>query len=256
MMPWTEFWRRREMIIHFSKMNVKLRYRSTRLGFLWAALEPLFVFLFLYIVFTSIRQVQQETFPIYLITGVMMYTIFSKGTMGGLTSIFQNATILKSLNIRKDIFPLITTGSTGLLLFVNVGVFFGLMPIFNFTPSWTLILLPVLLAMLLLLILGISYLLSIAFVFARDIQPIWGVIVYAMMFASPIFWYVEDAVMPLSIIHEINPLGQLIDLGHQLVFGELPTLGEWGYSALLVFIILVIGYFTFQKFEGKISEEL
>tara|TARA_B110000438_G_C15779174_1_gene635505 strand:- start:458 stop:1228 length:771 start_codon:yes stop_codon:yes gene_type:complete len=256
MYPFKELWNKRELIIHFSKMNVKLRYRSTYLGFLWAALEPLFIFFFLYMVFTSIREVPIETFPIYLITGVMMYTIFSKGTTSGLTSLFQNATILKSLNIRKEIFPLITTGSTSILLFVNVGVFFALMPLFNFTPSITIILLPFLLLLLLFLILGISYLLSILFIFAKDIQPIWGVFVYAMMFVSPIFWYTDNVDGILLQIHSINPLGQLIEIGHKIVFGEFPSLEEWGYSTLLVSIVLIVGYSVFQKYEKRVTEEL
>ena len=107
------------------------------------------------------------------------------------------------------------------------------------------------------MILGVSYILSIANVFATDIQPIWAVFVYALLFVSPVFWslsYVEEGI--LLEIQKINPLGQLIEIAHQLVFGHIPPLSDWLYTSAFVFGILFIGYGLFQKFEKRATEEL
>ena len=209
----------------------------------------------LYAVFSQIRDSSND-YAIYLITGVTFYSIFTKGTMAGLSSIVQNASILKSINVRKDLFPVITTTASGLLLFVNIGIFFGLMPIFNFTPSWTLLFLPVLIVMLLLLILGISYFLSVLYVYVRDIQPIWSVINYGLMFLTPIFWKLNEVDGFLLYFHSINPLSQIIELGHLVVFHQIPSLDQWAYAFLLVMIVLVSGYAVFYKLESRIVEQL
>jgi len=223
---------------------------------LWAAFEPLLIFIILYTVFTSIRDATED-FAIYLISGVMLYHIFVTGTSGGLASLTTNAGIIKSLNIKREFFPVVATAAIGLLAFVDVGVFFGLMPIFNFIPSWTIILIPIPIFMVLFLILGLSYLLSIATVFSRDIAYIWAILVRTLIFISPIFWYLKDVDGILLFIHKINPLGQIIEITHQLVIdGNVPTLDEWAYTTSFVLAILFVGYFVFRKLEDRVVEEL
>jgi len=234
-------------------MHIKLRYKGTNLGFIWAGLEPLFYFILLYIVFTSIRLSTKEDFPIYLITGILFFHLFIKGTSNALPSLGDNP-MLKSLNIKREFFPVVATGSVCLLMIVELVVFFGVMLFFGFTPSWTIIFLPVLMILFLILILGLSYLLSIVFVYARDIQPIWVVVVHALLFISPIFWYLEDAKGIILEIHKFNPLGQLIEIGHKIVFGSIPPLEDWLYTSAIIFAILFIGFAIFKKYEKRVVE--
>jgi len=144
------------------------------MGLLWAAIEPLAYFVVLYLVFSTIRDSGTD-FAIYLITGIVFYHIFSRGTSGGLVSLIMNRGILQSVNIRREFFPIVATVAIGILAFVDVGVFFGVMPIFQFVPSWTIILLPIPLILLLVLILGLSFLLSVVNVYIRDISNIFRI---------------------------------------------------------------------------------
>jgi len=233
-----------------------MRFKNTYLGFLWAALEPLLYFIVLYVVFTSIRE-REENFAIYLITGIMLFHIFTRGTSGGLISLTINGGIIKSINVNREFFPVVATIAIGLLAFVDVGVFFSLMPIFEFVPSWTIILLPIPLILLIFLILGLSYFLSAINVFVRDIQPLWTIIVYSLLFLSPIFWRIDDVHGILLQVQKINPLGQLIEISHKLVInGEIPSLNDWIYTTFFILAIFFLGYLVFQKLDKKIVEEL
>ncbi len=244
------------LIFQFAVLNLKIRFKNTYLGFLWAALEPLFYFIILYVVFTSIRDVPQN-FAIYLMSGVMLFHIFSRGTSGGLISLTSNAGIIKSVKYRKEFFPVVFTTAIGLLSFVDVAVFLGLMPIFQFIPNFSIILLPIPIILLLFLILGLSYILSIIAAFMRDIQFFWTIFVHSLLFLSPIFWYLKDVNGILLQIHQINPLGQLIEISHSLViYGQIPPITDWLYTSFFILAIFLIGYFVFQKFEDKITERL
>lgn len=244
------------LIFQFAILNLKIRFKNTYLGFLWAALEPLFYFIILYVVFTSIRDAP-ENFAIYLMSGVMFFHIFSRGTSGGLTSLTSNAGIIKSIKYRKEFFPVVLTTAIGLLSFVDVAVFLGLMPIFQFIPNFSIILLPIPIILLLFLILGLSYILSIIAVFMRDIQFFWTIFVHSLLFMSPIFWYLKDIDGILLQIHQFNPLGQLIEISHSLVInGQIPPINDWLYTSFYILAIFFIGYFVFQKFEYKITERL
>jgi len=247
---------KKSLIWHFCITSIKLRYRGTYLGVLWSALEPLLMFVLLYVVFSSIRETTKEDFAIYLITGIMFYHLFVKGTMAGLGSIVNNSSLLKSFNLKKEFFPVVATGSTTLLMFATLVVFFGLMPVFDFSPTITILFLPIVIVLLLFLILGISYFLSLINVLLRDIQQFWGIFSYALIFVTPIFWHIEDVDGILVAIHNVNPLGQIVELGHMIVFNQIPSLEQWTYASVLVFIIFIAGFVFFQKFESKIIERL
>jgi len=254
--PLVNLWKIRSLIIHFAILNLRIRFKNTYLGFLWAALEPLLYFTVLYVVFTGIRQTRED-FAIYLITGIMLFHIFVRGTSGGLTSLIMNDGIIKSLNIQKEFFPVVATVAIGILAFVDVGVFLGLMPVFEFIPPWTLILLPAVLALLFLLILGLSYFLSIITVYSRDVQILWNIFVHSLLFVCPIFWYLDQMDGILLLIQKINPLGQLIEMTHVLVMdGQIPSTFDWLYTTSFILVIFFLGYFVFHKMEYKITEKL
>jgi len=205
-------------------------------------------------VFTGIRETE-ENFAIYLITGVILFHIFVRGTSGGLSSLMINSGIIQSINIRKEFFPVVSTVAIGLLAFVDVGVFFGLMPVFEFIPSLTIILLPVILLLLIILILGLSYILSIAAPYIRDVQLLWIIFTHSLLFVSPIFWHVDRVDGILLEIQKINPLGQLIEMAHVLVIdGQIPSLNEWLYTTSIIFGIFFVGYFVFNKKADKVAE--
>jgi len=249
-------WTKKTLIFHLSIMEIKMRYKESFLSFLWVILEPLFMFIILYIVFSNIREPREENFAIYLISGIIFYHLFTKGTMTGLTSIRNNQGILKSLSINKNIFPIIAVTTTALLLIVEIVIFFGIMPFVSFVPSWTLIMMPFVIILLLVLILGLSYLLSVLYVKIPDIQPIWTILMYALLFVSPIFWSIDEANDTLLTIQQINPLGQIIELSHKIVFNEVPIIEDWIKTSLIVSAILIVGYTFFRKFEKTIVEEL
>jgi len=191
------------------------------------------------------------------LTGVIIYHIFTRGTLAGLTSLTGNRGILQSLSIEREFFPVVSTMATCLLIFVEVATFLFLLPFFGFIPTWTIVFLPIVLGLLVLLILGFSYFLSILHVYFKDIQPFWGIVIHALFFMTPIIWYLEDADQILLDLHKINPIGQLVELAHRIVvFGEVPLLEEWLYAGMFAFGFFIVGHLIFQKLEERVVEEL
>lgn len=256
-LPVVNLWKYRSLLFHFSLMNIKARYKGTYLGFVWAALEPTLFFIVLYLVFTGLRIGRGENFGIYLLTGFILFHVFTRGSTHGISSLQEGSNILLSLKIRKEFFPVLNTTTIFLVMLIEIGVLFGLMPFFNFIPPWTIVALPVLVAILLFLVLGLSYLLSIVFVYLRDIQPFWVVFAHGLFFLTPIFWYVKDAQGFLLWAYSINPIGQIVEIGHKLVVdGEIPAIQEWAYAFFISLIIFAIGYTVFLKFQDRVLEEL
>ena len=258
-------WKNRSILYQLAIMNISIRYKATYLGIIWTALEPLLTFILLYVVFNTIRDRPQENFAIYLLTGIILYHIFTRGTMAGLTSLSGNSNIINSLNVNREIFPVTAVISTAILMMVHIVLFFGLMPFFQYTPPITIIFLPLVLALLVILILGFSFVLSIINVFVRDIQVLWTVIIHAMFFVTPIIWYLDEVDVRgrggfgdiLLTIHSVNPIGQLIELAHNLViFGKIPSINDWLYVSFLCIGIFILGFLIFNKYQSRIAEEI
>jgi len=207
-------------------------------------------------VFSNIRVRTQEDFAIYLLIGIILYHTFSRATQRGMTSLRDNSAILTTMNIKREFFPVVSTTSSTILMIVEIGVFFALLPIFQFIPTWTVLLLPIVFGLLLVLILGMSYLLSIVYTRVRDIHPLWAVIVHALFFLTPIFWYLEDVNGLILQVHQFNPIGLIVELGHKLVFNEIPTWQEWTHVTIMVFGILFVGYAVFQKYQKNALEQM
>ena len=261
-LPLVNLWKIRSILIFFAIINIKLRFKGMKLGIVWTALEPTLTFVILYIVFTSITTSSHENFGIYLLTGIILYNIFSRGTTGGLSSIRSNLNIIESLNINKEFFPVTSVLATSILMVVQIGVFFGLMPFFQFIPVWSIIFLPLVLLLLIILILGMSYILCILHVYFKDIQVIWSILIQALFFITPIIWFIEDVKDTglgnvLLAIHSINPIGQLTEIAHNIVvFNTIPTLDEWLYVSIFCVGIFLFGFLIFNKFQTKIVENL
>lgn len=247
---------KKEVLFQFSWHNIKSRVAGTYFGILWTMLEPLLLFLLMYVVFTTVRARGDEIQAMYLLTGIVLYHTFVKGTTSGLTSIRKNKNILQSINMEKEFFPVSDTLTTSIQLIFRMIIFFALMPFFTFVPPVTMIFFPLLLALLLVLVLGISYILSIVAVKFKDIQTLWSVATFGLFFLTPIIWFVDEAPDTLLIIHQINPVGQIVELGHNLMFDKFPDAASWAYAIVFCFAIFFAGFYFFKRNERNLVEGL
>lgn len=249
---------KKALILHYALITIKSRFQGTHLGFAWLVIEPILIFAILFVVFSSIKIGRDEDFKIYLLSGVLFYHIFMRGTLFGMNSLHGNQSILKSLNIPREFFIAVSTLAISLITIAEISAFLILLALFQFSPNWTIFLLPIPIALMLILVLGFSYMLSIVRIYFKDIQRTWPIIVHALFFVTPIFWYLKDAPDTLLLeIHKFNPMGQIIELVHKLIiFGEVPPLQDWLYAVIMVFSILFIGYAIFKKYEYRILEEI
>ena len=110
-----EIFNKRDLIKEFAVLDLKIRYRNSILGVGWTFLEPLLILTILNIVFSSILKNGIENYPIFLILGLTMFNMFTRGTSMSADSIIARANIIKSVNIRREIFP-IASNVTALMM--------------------------------------------------------------------------------------------------------------------------------------------
>jgi lipopolysaccharide transport system permease protein len=249
-------WQYRELIRNLTFADLKNRYQNTALGFFWSLLSPLLLAGVLYFFFRHIFG-REENFAINLLVGLMAWRFFTTGTASSLGAIVGKAGLVTKVYIPRQILVLssVLANLIGSLLefIILLPIIFALLghlpvtvllfPLIHFVYFW--------------LIFGVGLLLSSLYVYFRDVNYIWDVLVNILFFCTPIFY-------PLSIIPDyllpyylLNPITQFIGIYRDvMVAGALPSL----YSIVIVVGFAVaaylVGSLVFSKLQRRFAEEM
>ena len=137
---------------------------------------------------------------------------------------------------------------------VILGIF---MAVFQFTPPITILLLPLILALEFILVLGIALPLSILNVKFKDTEFIWGVVISAGFFLTPIFYQFDMLPQAIQNVLQFSPMVQLVTMAHHVVlYGIFPSVNTILYAVGSISTITVIGYLIFRKYQARIAEEM
>jgi ABC-2 type transport system permease protein len=266
------------MISHFSKKNrallaelvrtdFKLRYQGSVLGYAWSLLRPLLLFVILYTVFVKLIPLGKGVphYPVYLLLGIVMWNFFNEMTVQSLGSIVGRGDLIRKIRIPRWIIVFSSSISALINLFLNLAIVIILMAFNHVDLLRTTLWLPLILVEVYIFALGISLLLSAAFVRFRDINYIWEVILQAAFYLTPILY-------PLSRITNVtfqkfimlNPMAQTIqDARYSTVTHETITIykvfgGGWYkfIPFLVVILVFITGVVYFRKQSKYFAENI
>jgi ABC-2 type transport system permease protein len=251
--------------------DFKLRFFGSALGYLWQLMRPLLMFGILYLVFSVFLDFNGNVrfYSVGLLTGIVLFTFLGDATSGAVKSIVNRENL-----VRKIEFPRLAVPMAQVLMGVfNLGL--NLLPVFGFyiasggRPRWEWLELPVIVLVFVMFTSGLAMLLSSLYVRARDVDPIWDVVMQAMFYATPIF-YTLDVVrekthgnaVPQILIS--NPFAAILQqFRHAMLDPSWETPAHvYGSPWLLavplgvVVLVLVVGSWVFAHEAPLIAEEL
>lgn len=234
------------------KKDIKLKYRSSYLGILWTLIEPILTTFVLTLIFSKLLGRAEKAFPVYILTGRLLYTFFANSTKSAMKSIRSNSAMIKKVYVPKYIYPFSTILSNYIIFLISLIVLFFASIVFKIIPTFYLVQIIIPLVLLLVLSLGCGMILATMAVFFRDLEYLWSVVLMLVMYTSSIFYHVEDLDMgDMAWVFNLNPLYLIIVNFRNAVFGR-----PMDNSALLLSIIysfgsLAIGLFIFYKKQDK-----
>jgi len=122
----------RFLLYELIKKDIKLKYRRSYLGIIWTLLEPILTTIVLTIVFINFRGKKDHTFPIYILTGRLLYSFFSQATKQAMKSIRSNSGMIKKVYVPKYMYPLSNILSSYITFAISLIVLLGAMFIFRY----------------------------------------------------------------------------------------------------------------------------
>ncbi len=235
----------------------KLRDQGTVLGFFWTLLYPFLLFTVLYYLFTKWMGKFVDDFGFYLLIGIVQWRFFADGTSYALSIIVRRGDLVKNLNFPKIILVLssIFTILISHILEWLVLLFFFLL--FGKTFSLTIFYLPLVIFIELILIIGISLFLSLSFVYYRDIDRIWSILITIGFFLTPIFYSLSIISERKRVLLLLNPMTHIISSTRACVlYKTTPPLSNLFIIFLGSLILLIVGYDIFRRKESHFVELL
>jgi ABC-2 type transport system permease protein len=239
----------RYLLYELTKKNIKLKYRRSYLGILWTLLEPILTTFVLTVVFINLKGKKDHTFPVYILTGRLLYSYFSQATKQAMKSIRSNSGMIKKVYVPKYIYPLSNILSNYITFLISMVVLFGAMIIFKVYPNRYILLSFVPLILLLVLSMGMGLILATLDVFFRDMEYLWGVVLMLIMYTSAIFYTIES--IDAKWIFNFNPIYHIIVNFRNCIYGNPLDMGALLISSAYSGISLIIGVILFYRKQDK-----
>lgn len=238
----------RFLLYELVKKGVKLKYRRSYLGILWTLLEPLLTMIVLSIVFGTLFGNKDPKFPVYILTGRLMYSFFSSATSGAMKAIRTNAGMIKKVYVPKYIYPLSSVLFNYIIFAISLIILVAVAVVLKVYPTVYMLQAIVPLFLLLVTAFGVGMILSTMAVFFRDLEYLWSVGLMIVMYASAIFYYPERLLTSgFGWILKCNPLYLLIHNFRQAIFGMPMNMRYLAVSIAFAIVSVIVGLVFFYK---------
>jgi ABC-2 type transport system permease protein len=214
----------------------------------WSVLSPLMMMVVISVVFSQMFRLDIENFPVYLLTGQLIYNFFSEATNLSMNAILDNGMLIRKVYIPKYIFPVSRTLSSFVNLTFSLAALILLLLITRARILPAIVLFPLPLLYALLLAMGTGLILSVLAVYFRDVVHLYGVFLMALMYCTPIFYPISA--LPDSAVNliRVNPLYHIIKMFRKIVMeGQAPTLKEHLICLAFAMLLLAVGLIIFKK---------
>lgn len=243
------FYDYKDLLVQLVTRDLKLKYRRSFLGYLWSVLSPLMIMAVQVVVFSQMFKRNIPNFPVYLLSGQILFNFMNQSTHQAIRSILDSASLIKKVYLPKYIFTVskITSGLIDLVF--SLGALTVVILVTNVGISWQVVLIPFVLLQLYVFCLGLGLFLAQANVFFRDIQYIYSVVTTAWLYITPIFYDIEMLPEALrKIVRVCNPMLFYISQFRSLVLYH--TLPGWRMmlaGCVSAVVVLVIGAWSFVR---------
>lgn len=240
--------RYRFLLSELVRKSIKLKYRRSYLGIIWSLIEPLLEMIVLAIVFGTLYGNPDKTFPVYILTGRLLYSFFAQGTRASLSSIRLNSAMIKKVYVPKYLYPSSAILSNFVIFGISLIDLVGVCLFFKVYPTPHLFMIWVPLLLLLVLTMGMGMILATLGVLFRDFEYLWSVALMMIMYTCAIF-YQPDKILAseYSWVLSYNPLYGIISLFRDVIFGRPFDYNVLIYTIVICFGLLLFGIVFFQK---------
>jgi ABC-type polysaccharide/polyol phosphate export permease len=254
--PVADLWRYRELVALLVARDLKVRYKRSILGMGWTLLNPLLQMVVYTLVFATIMRVGVPQFPVFLLSGLLPWTLVSVSITGASHCLLNNQGLIRKVAVPQMVYPLAVVASKlvdlvlSLVPFTLLAVALGRPP----APSW--VFLPPALVLAALFSSGLALLFSTLTVFYRDMRHLTEILIQVWFYVTPVLYplsFLEKLPYPwLRMILLANPATPIVRLFQEALYERrVPSVALLGSATAAAVIVLALGVFVFLRREDE-----
>jgi ABC-type polysaccharide/polyol phosphate export permease len=243
-----ELFRYRDLLWSLVHRDLTIRYKRSTLGFLWTMLNPLLMMLALTIVFSNLFRFQIAHYPVYLLSGTLLYGFFQWGTSQSIHSIIWGGDLMGKIYLPKTIFVAAAAFVSLVNLMLALIPLAIIMLISGCTFSFALFFVPAAIVLTFVFSLGVGLFIATLAVFFADIADIYSVALTILTYLTPIFYPISVVPKKYIALIYLNPMYYFVEIFRQPIHsGVLPDAGLIWRAILIAVGAFVIGWWFFTK---------
>ena len=252
----SEIWHHRELLYFLVWRDIKVQYKQTMLGPLWAVLRPLANLLVFSLIFGTLAGLPSDgvPYPIFLYAGMLPWTFFSSALVSSTNSLLSHASLLSKIYFPRFLLPTASVAANVVNLAINFAIYGGIMLWYRHLPGLSVLLLPLLVLLTAMLALGIGCFLAGLTVIYRDIRFVVGSMIGAWMYLSPVIY-------PMTLVPEgyrwllvLNPMTGIIGAFRSVLLNQPVPWSALGFSVAFALAMFVIGFYFFHRTERRVVD--
>ena len=256
---WKEVKKNRWLIYQLFKREFSAAYKQSFMGVLWAFIIPVVsICVFMVLNQSGILSIGdiRAPYPLYAVLGMAFWQLFSRGLVASSSSLVNAGSMIVKINFSKKSLVIASAGQSiisFLVQFVLVAILFFY---YHTAPSFTIVLIPLIVIPIMLLTLGLGFILSLLNGIVRDIGNMLSIIMTFLMFLTPVL-YAKPKTGILATVTNYNPLYYLISVPRELVLmGTISEGAGFFFSTILSITVFVACILVFHLTEARIAERI
>lgn len=255
---WEELWQYRELFYFFSWRDIKIKYKQTVFGFLWAVLQPLMMMVIFTFFFGKALKIpsQDLPYPVFVFSGLLLWNMFSSGLTNAANSMVSNAAIIKKIYFPRLIIPVSSTVVALFDFLMAFTLFIPLLLLYKQSVSlqavwcW-----PIAISISMIATLGPGSWLAALNVKYRDFRYVIPFLIQVLFFLTPILYPVALIGHPvLRYLLAASPMYAAVELFRFPLTGSMPDPLLVTISLLSGFVLLIVGLFYFKRTEDFFAD--
>jgi lipopolysaccharide transport system permease protein len=254
-----ELWEFRELLFFFAWRDIKVRYRQTVMGVLWAIIQPFFTMVIFSLFFGRLANIPSDglPYPVFSFAALVPWTFFANALAQASNSLVVNANMVKKIYFPRLALP-IATVLAGVIDFVLAFiVLLGIMLYYGLVPTINIIWLPLFSLLALITSIGVSLWLAAMNVQFRDVRYTIPFLTQAWLFVTPIAYPSSLLPEPWRIVYGLNPMAGVVEGFRWALLGTDTAPGEMIIvSSLVALTLFISGAFYFRRMEQSFADVL
>lgn len=247
------------LLAAITRVELSKRYAGSVLGLAWLVLQPLLLlsaYLFVYLVVFRVRfpGFSRFDYVLYVFCGLVPYLGFMEALTSGTLALRQNMHLVKNVMLPVELVPVRTVlvAMAGQVVALGIVV---LLVAWNGNLSAGVLLVPVHLAVQFAFVLGLTFILSATAVVVPDLSYVLNIILFLLMFLSPIGFTIDMVPAEYQLVLQLNPVYYMIEVYRASILGSgVPDPRIWGVFVAMAAVAFIVGSAFFRKFRGMLLD--